>query len=433
MHAPSPVTIDTTEAPHAAQPVSSNSIEEEPAQTRPGTDSPDPDALTGAEALGTGTRSDLPHGGAANAARSSTNVMIDGWSDVGGLLSVARRIASDMGLPDTISPALANAEGMLMTLLGWGFEQASSFAQRLQERCRELGHVVRATVGRSDFNDYLIGRLYVEGPDQAAFAVENVRASTTVGDLAQGIINQEYSNSPHFSRDAKGKPRNVVADLVDETGAHRLRPDSTLHDAGISEEARVNVHPEGRAGAVSPQIREPALVRAKLEIVEFADTHPGFIVEADGSNAPTEYVLRFQARSFATPSQPGDEPREIEDHVVFVALPPDFPMKAPLVIWQTDIFHPNIDAKYGKVCLGVLDEQYRIGLDFRDLCQFLVDIAGYRNYAADDGYNGDAMRWAISVPGQLAIERIGGESVTRQLARQYVPTEPRRLLIRKLD
>ena len=72
------------------------------------------------------------------------------------------------------------------------------------------------------------------------------------------------------------------------------------------------------------------------------------------------------------------------------------------------IFHPNVHRGTGKVCLGVLADRYRPGLDFGLLCQMLVDVASFRNYVVTEGYNVEACRWAASEAGQATIVAGGG-------------------------
>jgi ubiquitin-protein ligase len=171
---------------------------------------------------------------------------------------------------------------------------------------------------------------------------------------------------------------------------------------------------------VDPRVREEALVRVRNQVVQYANGHPGFDVSANSSQAPTEYLLQFRARSFAPPGSPKGEPLKIDSHEVFLALPADFPMVAPEAFWQTPIFHPNVHATAGKVCLGLLGENFRPGMDFGELCQLLVEIAAYRNYAITEGYNADAQEWAFSDKGQQAIAEIGGRPVVEMLAEELL-------------
>ncbi|NEO80545.1 ubiquitin-conjugating enzyme E2 [Moorena sp. SIO4G3] len=216
-------------------------------------------------------------------------------------------------------------------------------------------------------------------------------------------------------QDRTGRKREVVVDKVNEDGSmERLKPDQTLHEANIQDDDTFSVSPEATAGAIHPQLREEALARAKNQIIAYAQAHPGFKVSANAHQAPTEYLLNFQAPSFAPPRAPGENPQPIDNHEVFLVLPGAFPMQAPQAFWQTLIFHPNIHSETGLVCLGALGDRYRPGLDFGKLCQLLIDIASYQNYALEEGYNQEAQIWAISPEGQIAIELRGGESAIRK-------------------
>lgn len=101
------------------------------------------------------------------------------------------------------------------------------------------------------------------------------------------------------------------------------------------------------------------------------------------------------------------------------------------VFWRTPIFHPNIDLRTGKVCLGALGDRYRPALDFGELCRLLIDIASYINYAVEGVYNANARNWALSDAGQIAIEQRGGQSVLRK--EQDERRVPSPLWIRRVD
>jgi hypothetical protein len=169
---------------------------------------------------------------------------------------------------------------------------------------------------------------------------------------------------------------------------------------------------------VNPTYRDEAYARAKREIIEYARAHKGFRVFANGDVLPTEYEFEFSAPSFER-SPVSNAVRPIIVHKVRLILPPDFPMKAPLVMWQTPIFHPNIHVE-GKACLGMLEENYRPGLNFGYLCQMLVDMASFRNYTVAGVYNGDAAMWMLSPEGQQAIASIDGAPISERYVEDLV-------------
>jgi hypothetical protein len=215
-----------------------------------------------------------------------------------------------------------------------------------------------------------------------------------------------------------------------DLSTERCDPDKTLHESDIHDGDTLHVAPESTAGSLNPVIRESALARVRAQIVDYAQGHPGFHVEANARHIPTEYTFKFRAPSFASPPVQDAPPIETDAHVVFLILPPDFPMKSPAVFWQTDIFHPNVSPINGEVCLGDLGEHYRPGLDFGELCQMLIDIAAFQNYAVSEGYNKQAQEWAVSEEGQTAIEARGGKSVIRKLYDEI--RTPRPLTIKRL-
>ncbi len=343
------------------------------------------------------------------------SLLIQGSYDVEHLIDIARKIASEQErLPESIIIRFVNMEGVLIGLNNWTVEDAVPFVNRLQEVLQSEHQEILTSIATSEFCPYLISRLFIEGQDQARFEVYDVSSDTTVGVLAKGVMSQAYDS--RMFQDSRGKDRPVTVDRLREDGStERLNQDQTLHEANIQEDDTLSVAPEATAGAIHPQLRQEALARVKNQIMAYAQAHPGFQVSANNHLVPTDYLLKFNAPGFAPPLTPDTEPQLIDEHEVFLALPGAFPMIAPEVFWQTPIFHPNIEPNSGLVCLGDLGDRYRPGLDFSKLCQLLIDIASYQNYAIAEGYNIIAQRWAISEQGQIAIEKRGGQSTLRKL------------------
>jgi hypothetical protein len=367
----------------------------------------------------------------------TVSLWIRNWTgpDVGTMLDVARTVARQMNLPaDGVSLGIASREGIALNLEGWTPEQASLFRTQLAEHEVLQTRNADPIMAVGQFQDYLISRIFAEGPDQAQFLLTDVPASTSIRDVATAVM-QHYAGPPG----ADGKPnpvekRQVVIDQRDPSGSQRrLNPDRSLHEEGVGEDQTLAVHPEARAGNLNPVIREVALVRVRNQILDFQATHADFRVTFDPPNAitPSAYVFRFRAPSFGPPPVQGEQPVPIDEHEVFVQLPPDFPMTAPQVFWQTPIFHPNIHPKNGWVCLGDLANNYVPGQDFGELCQKFIEIAEYRNYAVEEGHNLDAQKWATSNEGQLAIENRGGVSLMRMYIQDLLA--PRPLFIQRMD
>ncbi len=272
-------------------------------------------------------------------------------------------------------------------------------------------HANRVRDGETMQVTEVIGRIFVEGPDQARFEVNNVPLSTPLSDIMKATI-MTYNDNKTWPQDKDGLGIPAVIDRINpDRTDERLDPHSTIGEAQIREGETLQISPQSTLGSISPMIRDEALARIRAQIVTYKQNHPGFQVEANAKHTPTEYLFKFKAAGWGPPEILGGEPYPIDNHEVFIRLPPDFPMKAPEVFWQTPLFHPNVAAETGEVCLGVLGDRYRPGMDFKKVCQLLVDTACYQNYEVREGYNTEAQLWATSEAGQIAIEARGGKSL----------------------
>jgi hypothetical protein len=287
--------------------------------------------------------------------------------------------------------------------------------------------------------DYVYYALWVNGPDGRRFRIREAPAQQTVVNVAGEILDQY----PPF----RGTDRPAVIDRIGAAGqGSRLDPDGTLHDAGIQDGDELRVGFQATAGAINPQHREAALYRVRNQIVSYARAHEGFGVKVDWPQLPSEYTIEFRARSFAPDPGGGPEPVEIDRaHRVRIQLGADFPVAPPQVFWLTPIFHPNVYPMYeceaararpnarGLVCLGELQVSFQPALDFGELCQTLVDIAGFRNYRIfqetsrvdergnsvliTDFFDETAAQWVLAH--QDRVRAIGGQFV--RLGRRTKP------------
>lgn len=278
--------------------------------------------------------------------------------------------------------------------------------------------------------NYLYHAIYVEGPDARRFVVRDAPAQQTVGNLGGEVLADQYPQPGDRS----------VPITVDHVGAdgetRRIDGDATLHDAGVRDGDTLRVGRQTNAGSVHPDVHRAALERARNQLREFARHNPGFRVRANTSRPPTEYELRFRQPSLGPGPYEGAEPEPIEHHIVLVVLGPEFPRQAPVLWWETPIFHPNVAPNYGdglrtrqlagKVCLGLLAEEWQPGRDFGELCQMVIDMAAFRSYglfretgryAADgtpevagDFYDKRAAEWVWR--NQERIRQMGGQVKT---------------------
>lgn len=362
--------------------------------------------------------------------RVGANIAARNCNDVDLVIDTARRIAAANNLPGPIEPAYHSAGTLMLDLPEMSADQAVVLSRLLANDLQGRGYETRFSSSAAAFRDYLISPIYVEGPDQARFELTNVPASTRVSEVAHGIMGQYPSQI--LEKDGSGKPRPTVVDqITDEGRTRRLDPDTTLHDNGITDHSRLHVSPESTAG-VYPTEREQALHRVFNEVVTYARRHPGFEVQANDTRVPTEYLFRFHAPGWGPPQSPDGPPQPVDEHVIFVVMPAEFPMAAPEAFCHSPIFHPNVDRKQGTgyVCLGALQDRYRSGEDFGKVCQTLVDMVMYQNYNLEETLDGEARVWALSVEGMAAIEARGGRSALRRelsdIVLDFRPLEVRR-------
>lgn len=88
--------------------------------------------------------------------------------------------------------------------------------------------------------DYVLRTLYVDAPDGRSFRFSDVPAATTIGSVADELVEQYSEGLPRA-----GRP--VVIDRVDpDTGPSRLNPDTTLGEEGVAEGQRLRVSFEAR-------------------------------------------------------------------------------------------------------------------------------------------------------------------------------------------
>ncbi len=344
------------------------------------------------------------------------------------IIRVARRTVQETGKQFELNIGTPGSSRFHFSIENADEGDIERLRRELEEFGEERGIDLSVAEEPHNFRDYYSDPIIAEGPDGRRFALDDMRASTPVKDVARGVMNSYEKNWPTSSG---GGRQQAVVDHVTDEGSARLDPRKTLHDAGVRPGATLRVAPERTAGAIDARMRDEALARARIQVLGHAEANPGFEVDANSLVAPTEYLFRFSAPSFAPPPGPSQPPKPIDQHEVFVALPPDFPIKAPIAWWQTKIFHPNIDPQSGLVCLGPIQEHYVPGLDFGDLCKMLVDIGAYRTYTLTEGYNEDAARWAVSREGQIAIERAGGYSLVGRIITGGLPGRP--IKVREVD
>lgn len=136
------------------------------------------------------------------------------------------------------------AERQLQPEIIWMSEDAISFRLNTSDvdAVRELidqRDDISALVVAPGQPDYLLYRIYVQGPDGRRFRIQAAPAAQPISVIADEIT----------ARYERVQSSATVVDLVSATGhGQRLNPDSTLHDAGVVDGNELRVGFQALAG-----------------------------------------------------------------------------------------------------------------------------------------------------------------------------------------
>lgn len=108
---------------------------------------------------------------------------------------------------------------------------------------------------------------------------------------------------------------------------------------------------------------------------------------------PTEYELLLTCKGVTHLA--GERPHYSRAHRLLIKLPGDYPRGRPDFTLLTPVFHPNISASSGSVCIGHEgDRGYAPSMGLDDLVLRIIEIIRYENWNEHSAYNAAAGRWA---------------------------------------
>lgn len=299
--------------------------------------------------------------------------------------------------------------------------------QAVQERMHTLAPSCRVTYRKFPFRPYLYTKLIVFGPDTSGYELEHVPATSTPEDIAAAVVAE--------TREAQASTRTGLVRVVVDHGSpelgRRLDPYATLHECGVRDGDELRVAPDAIAGSLAPELRVTALLRAAAQLRGYAARHPEFAITGyDDEELPTRITIEIGRKGLAPPADldrflVADGPESLEElvpvlvrsHRVGLHFPAMFPLVAPLVVWETPLFHPNVrHASLDGFPAGTLQFHplllgYQPELDLAHIARVITDVAMYRDYDLTDGSTSPfpvAAEWAGTDAGQTAIKAIGG-------------------------
>jgi ubiquitin-protein ligase len=94
---------------------------------------------------------------------------------------------------------------------------------------------------------------------------------------------------------------------------------------------------------------------------------------------PLQYVVHFFCQGIVG-IEPSGRPKFAGEHRCRMTITQRFPTNPPDLLWETDIWHPNIGHVNHLVCIQEIEwlAAHRI----RDLCRMLFEMVQYKNYHA---------------------------------------------------
>jgi ubiquitin-protein ligase len=260
-------------------------------------------------------------------------------------------------------------------------------------------------------------RIFIETPSGDRFEAD-IPCDTKINQVAVDFF--EAQGWPVTDR--LGHGQRAVVELVNPENpdnTKRLNSNRGICESGLRDGDTLRIIPESRAGAVDQRARLAALTMDYNEMQVLSQQNPQITFTVNRTQAPDLYNLALHYTSFVEllphESEPCKNDPQTGPHRVEIMLGALYPRHAPIVTWQTPIFHPNIlqvDTNMlqsgGTVCLGALRERYLPGMGLARLVRMLVEMLQWRNFDAYSAINPQAAEWAARDESRSAIEAIGG-------------------------
>jgi hypothetical protein len=130
----------------------------------------------------------------------------------------------------------------------------------------------------------------------------------------------------------------------------------------------------------------------------FVKRHPRVqLIQSDG-NPPERYQVQYEIRSLR---QKDGRLIIVDNHLVEIALPLNYPRMPPQCRMLTPIFHPNIAPH--AICIG---DHWSPGETLSSIVARIGELIAYQSYNVKSPLNGEAARWTSENLDQLPLDPV---------------------------
>jgi ubiquitin-protein ligase len=117
-------------------------------------------------------------------------------------------------------------------------------------------------------------------------------------------------------------------------------------------------------------------------------------IQETNGNPPDQFVILLRCKGITELAIDG-RPQYSDEHRLSIVLPSSYPRSIPELRMLSPIWHPNIDATQGWICMGHEGERgYVPSMSLDDLVVRIIRIIRYENYSHEFHLNSDAFQWA---------------------------------------
>ena len=151
---------------------------------------------------------------------------------------------------------------------------------------------------------------------------------------------------------------------------------------------------------------------------DYANRHPRVKIVQTQGTPPETYQVEFHLRSMRMRD---DQLQEVQNHLVEVHLPRNYPRIPPLCRMLTPIFHPNIAPH--AICIG---DHWSAGEPLWSIVARIGEMIAYQSYNTKSPLNGEAARWTTENMDRLPLDSVSMmlEEASRAAAHPPVSLQP---------